>query len=756
MLRRSVGNILILIVALAVILAVGGITLVATQAKVGADALTLYLNDAQSMTRSLASQAAIRSAFETGDPARAKERLHDYIKAYPDYWAIFIFDMNGKVVAGYNSLDQDMAGADRADRDYVKAILGGAPEYLSRTVLKAKSAQKEMLIFGVSSAVKDASGKTIGGLGVFPRWDVFTDHFIDTMKHGKRGYAFALDEKGRFIAHATDKEQLLRDVSDLEFVKTAIMQKTGETYYTWKDEKKYMAFATVPSTGWIVCMSTYISEMTETANNQRNTLFAIGAVTVALLVCIIYLVANTLIVRPVKSIEAFTAAVAAGNLKADLTGVFRYEFKGLAGNIGSMVAELKTRLGFSQGVLEGIPTPCGIVGPDFNMIWCNQQVCDMLEKTGKPSEYAGMRSGLFYWNDVNRETLSDKAIKLKARQQLTTDYTAPSGRLYHIDVMTTPFFDLDGNLLGSISFWNDITEIVSKQREVAAQNERIAAAAKQAANIADQVASASEELSAQIEQSSRGADEQRNMTDETATAMEEMNATVLEVARNASQAAGIADNTRDKARQGANIVTDVIGAIGQIKDKAETLGKDMEGLGAQAESIGRVLDVISDIADQTNLLALNAAIEAARAGDAGRGFAVVADEVRKLAEKTMQATKEVTDAIGAIQASARESISGTQAMTGAVDKGTVEARHSGEALEEIVRMAEQTSDQVRGIAAASEQQSAASAEISRGTENINRIAAETAQTMVQSAQAVTDLSRLAQELNALMDSLKNA
>ena len=64
-----------------------------------------------------------------------------------------------------------------------------------------------------------------------------------------------------------------------------------------------------------------------------------------------------------------------------------------------------------------------------------------------------------------------------------------------------------------------------------------------------------------------------------------------------------------------------------------------------AEGIGRIMNVISDIADQTNLLALNAAIEAARAGDAGRGFAVVADEVRKLAEKTMTATKEVGDAI---------------------------------------------------------------------------------------------------------------
>jgi len=134
---------------------------------------------------------------------------------------------------------------------------------------------------------------------------------------------------------------------------------------------------------------------------------------------------------------------------------------------------------------------------------------------------------------------------------------------------------------------------------------------------------------------------------------------------------------------------------------------------------------------------------------------VVADEVRKLAEKTMNATNEVGAYIRAVQDSAKKNIRGTEATTEAITASTGTAERSGAALREIVTMVEQTADQVRGIATASEEQSAASDEISRTTEEINNIARETAEAMNQSAQAVSDLARLAQELKSIINEMQN-
>jgi methyl-accepting chemotaxis protein len=280
-------------------------------------------------------------------------------------------------------------------------------------------------------------------------------------------------------------------------------------------------------------------------------------------------------------------------------------------------------------------------------------------------------------------------------------------------------------------------------------------AANKLESVVEIVTAASEELSAQIEQSSRGSEEQAHRVDETATAMEEMNATVLEVAKSASNAAQTADTAKIKAEDGSKVVSQVVKGIEEVQHQSLEMKADMGTLGKQAEGIGQIMNVISDIADQTNLLALNAAIEAARAGEAGRGFAVVADEVRKLAEKTMTATKEVGDSIRGIQDGTRKNISNVERSAQTIEEATVLAVKSGESLREIVALVESTSDQVRSIATASEQQSSASEEINRSIEDVSRISSETSDAMRQSSQAVGELSNQAQILKNLIGEMQS-
>ena len=288
-----------------------------------------------------------------------------------------------------------------------------------------------------------------------------------------------------------------------------------------------------------------------------------------------------------------------------------------------------------------------------------------------------------------------------------------------------------------------------------AKSEGMLQAASKLESIVAVVGSASQELSSQIEESSRGAETQAQRVAETATSMEEMNATVLEVAKNASQAAQTADAARGKAQEGSQVVSKVLSGMTQVQEQSLRLKDDMHQLGRQAEDIGRVLTVITDIADQTNLLALNAAIEAARAGDAGRGFAVVADEVRKLAEKTMTATKEVGDAIANIQQSTRRNVEHVERSVDLIGEATSQADSSGRALAEIVQLVDSASDQVRSIATASEEQSAASEEISRSVEEVSTISAETSQAMNEAARAVSELAEQANVLQALIDELQH-
>ncbi len=414
------------------------------------------------------------------------------------------------------------------------------------------------------------------------------------------------------------------------------------------------------------------------------------------------------------------------------------------GGFASLVQGTNNILDRIGVILNNIPSPMVMLNSDLKASYLNKVAQDLAG-----ADYAGKTCGEMFQREDYGSNVCGLTRAVKDKKISSGETVAhPRGKTVDISYTAIPMVDAKGKLTSVLQFIVDLTKIKDAERKIL----RVAA---QALENADRVAAASEELSAQVEQVSRGADMQRTRVESTATAMNQMNATVLEVARSAGNASEQSEETRSKADSGANLVDRVVRSMNGVNKVALGLQENMKELGHQAESIGGVMNVISDIADQTNLLALNAAIEAARAGEAGRGFAVVADEVRKLAEKTMSATQEVGASIQAIQNSAKTNINEVGSAVKNIAEATDLANSSGQALSEIVKLAGVNSSVVTSIATAAEEQSATSDEINRSIDEISRIVSETADGMRQASSAVQDLSRTAQELRQIMEALRS-
>lgn len=429
----------------------------------------------------------------------------------------------------------------------------------------------------------------------------------------------------------------------------------------------------------------------------------------------------------------------------DEVGDLTLWFNTLMGRLTTMLNEME---GF-KNVLNTVPDPIFAVDNNFNLMLANKAV-EEAAQTDQQGLMCLQCHDVFNTEVCTTSNCPIEQVKRTQKRVVADIITIPSeeGPIY-IQPVADVLYDAEGNRAGYIEVARNVTDLVISEREINQQLSTIEEVYEGTKEVAHELLDSATSLESKITDVSGAVDSQQMRIRETSTAMEQMNVSVFEVAQSASQAAQQSEATRERAEQGANIVSNAIESITSLHKHADTMNGAMTQLGSQADEIGTVLGVISDIADQTNLLALNAAIEAARAGEAGRGFAVVADEVRKLAEKTMSATQEVNRAIAAIQQHAVTSIQTTQETMTLVETATSFAHESGNALSEIVGLANEAASQIGTIATAAEEQSSTSEQMTRAMEDINILVGSVTTEMQESAQNVKDLSRLAQRLDSL-------
>jgi methyl-accepting chemotaxis protein len=321
------------------------------------------------------------------------------------------------------------------------------------------------------------------------------------------------------------------------------------------------------------------------------------------------------------------------------------------------------------------------------------------------------------------------------------------------DTLANAFMRMVEGLRGLVRNVRDAaSQVASASAQVASASDESARNSLQTSSAIDEVTSTMHEMSVNVQNMVKSTQTQASSVSETSASIDEMVTSIQRVADTAKVLLDISNRSREEVHSGIGTMEKATDGLNRINTTIHSSGEIIDALGARADDIGKIIEVIDDLAEQTNLLALNAAIEAARAGEHGLGFAVVADEVRKLAEKSAQSTKEISELIQSIQKEARKAVENMEKSTSIVNEGLNLGQDLNSALKKISNVVTEVYKFAQEIGAATNEQSHGSAQIARATTRLNEITHEINSAVEEQASGAQAVVKAMERMRELVQS----